>query len=80
MSRGNKPPVRADGEALPDRTERFIELVRLWTGQSTVLDHLPSLVKAYGRWPSYGYLMWELTTRRPVILAAAIVALYRAFR
>ena len=40
-----------------------------------LLDHVPQLVKAYGRWPSFAYLVFA--TARPVALGALLFALYR---
>ena len=80
MQRRPKAPSRAGGEALPDRrdsTAGFTEVIRALKGQSTVIDQVAILLKAYGRWPSYVFLMWEVTTRNPVVLAAAIIVLYR---
>lgn len=80
MQRDPKAPARADGEALSDRrylTVGFTEVIRALKGQSTVIDQVPILLKAYGRWPSYVFLLWEVTTRNPVVLAATIVVLYR---
>ena len=36
-----------------------------------VFYHAPQLVKAYGKWPSYLYLLLAMSTARRVILAGA---------
>ena len=40
-----------------------------------LLDHVPQLVKAYGRWPSFAYLVF--VTARPVAAGLLLLALYR---
>ena len=39
-----------------------------------LLDHVPELVKAYGKWPSFAYLL--VATVRGVALAGALALLY----
>ena len=40
------------------------------------LDHVPQLVKAYGRWPSFAYLVFAVAAR-PVAAGLLLLALYR---
>ena len=40
-----------------------------------LLDHVPQLVKAYGRWPSFAYLVFA--TARPLAIGFLLFALYR---
>ena len=42
-----------------------------------LLDHVPQLVKAYGRWPSFLYLLFA--TARGIIAAAILVEIYKGF-
>jgi hypothetical protein len=43
-----------------------------------LLNHVPVLVKAYGKWPSFAYLL--LATVRGVALAGIVVLLYHLLR
>lgn len=38
-----------------------------------LLDHVPVLVKAYGRWPSYIYLLLATPLRRGLLGALATI-------
>jgi hypothetical protein len=43
-----------------------------------LLDHVPVLVKAYGKWPSFAYLL--VATVRGVVLAGGVILLYHLLR
>jgi hypothetical protein len=44
-------------------------------GLGQLLEHVPTLVKAYGKWPSYLYLLFATAT--PL---ACLALLYQLFR
>jgi hypothetical protein len=45
-----------------------------------LLDHVPTLVKAYGKWPSYAYLLFATTQVRPVLLGGILVVVIQWLR
>jgi hypothetical protein len=45
-----------------------------------LLNHVPALVKAYGKWPSYAYLMFATLQVRRVVLGGILVVLFQWLR
>jgi hypothetical protein len=44
-----------------------------------LLDHVPQLVKAYGKWPSYLYLLLATSTGRRVIFGGCALLILKVF-
>ena len=45
-----------------------------------LLDHVPTLVKAYGKWPSYVYLLFATALGRRVALGGILVVVIQCLR
>jgi hypothetical protein len=45
-----------------------------------LLDHVPALVKAFGKWPSYAYLMFATAQVRRVVLGGFLVVVFQWLR
>jgi len=45
-----------------------------------LLDHVPTLVKAYGKWPSYAYLLFATALGRRVVLGGILVVVIQCLR
>ncbi|MDA9525418.1 hypothetical protein XI06_35185 [Bradyrhizobium sp. CCBAU 11434] len=56
---------------------RKLPLIRPGLGE--LLDHIPMLVKAYGKWPSYVYL-FVMSLWTPLVVAAASWLAWKGWR
>ena len=44
-----------------------------------LLEHVPHLVKTYGKWPSYAYLYFATAMAHRITFGALLLALYHWF-
>jgi hypothetical protein len=45
-----------------------------------LLNHVPALVKTYGKWPSYAYLLFATALGRRVVLSGILVVVIQCLR